>query len=71
MSPHSREQVIFFLSVLLSLLHSSHTLPQLWARRTVGEVRLPELVDGGGLVPELVRRLDHNVSWAGDEIMRL
>lgn len=32
----------------------------------VGEVRLPELVDGGGLVLELVRRPNHYVGWVGD-----
>src|SRR5690349_16507514 len=31
----------------------------------VGEVGLPELVDGGGLVLELVRRLDHHIGRAG------
>jgi hypothetical protein len=29
------------------------------------------MVDGCGLVLELVRRLDHHVGRAGDEIMRL
>jgi hypothetical protein len=37
----------------------------------VGEVGLPELVDGGGLVLELVRRLDHHIGGAGDEVVRL
>jgi hypothetical protein len=37
----------------------------------VGEVGLPELVDGGGLVLELVRRLDHHISRTGDEVVRL
>ncbi len=36
----------------------------------VGEVRLPELVDGGRLVLELVRRLDHHIGRAGDEVVR-
>ena len=36
----------------------------------VGEVGLPELVDGSGLVFELVRRLDNDVGRARDEIVR-
>jgi hypothetical protein len=32
----------------------------------VGEVRLPELVDGCGLFFELVRSLDHHIGRAGD-----
>src|SRR6202795_3324679 len=37
----------------------------------VGDVRLPELVDGGGLVLELLCRLDHHIGRAGDQVVRL
>jgi len=37
----------------------------------VGEVRLPHLVDGCGLIPEFIRRLDDHERRAGDEIMGL
>jgi len=37
----------------------------------IGEVGLPELVGRRGLVFELFGRLDDDVGWAGDEIMRL
>ena len=37
----------------------------------IGEVGLPELVGRRGLVLELFGRLDDDVGWAGDEIVRL
>ena len=35
----------------------------------IGEVGLPELVDGGGFVFELARSLDHDEGWTGDQVM--
>ena len=37
----------------------------------IGEVGLPKLVDGRGLVFELARRLDHDEGGTGDQIVRL
>ena len=37
----------------------------------VGKVCLPELIDRCGFVFELVSGLDHNESWAGDQVVRL
>ena len=37
----------------------------------IGEVRLPQLVDGCGFVFELARRLYNDEGWAGDQIVRL
>ncbi len=37
----------------------------------VGEVGLPDLVWRSGLVLELIRSFDHDVSRAGDEVMGL
>jgi len=34
----------------------------------VGEVGLPHLVDGGGLVSELVGSFDHHIVWCRDQI---
>ena len=39
--------------------HGREIVPAPTGDLEVGEVGLPELVDGGGLVLELVRRLDH------------
>ena len=36
----------------------------------IGEVCLPELVDGGRLILELVRRLDHQIGGTGDQVVR-
>ena len=35
------------------------------------EVGLPELIDGHCLVLELIRGLDDDEGWAGDEVVRL
>jgi hypothetical protein len=51
--------------------HGREIVPSPAGDLEVSEVCLPKLVDGCGLVLELVRRLDHNVGRAGDEIMRL
>ena len=37
----------------------------------ISEVGLPELVRRRGLIPELVRRLDHDEGRAGDQVVRL
>ena len=37
----------------------------------IGEVGLPTLIDGCGLVFELAGRLDHNEGRAGDQVVRL
>ena len=36
----------------------------------IGEVRLPQLVDGRGFVFELVGRLDHDEGRTGDQVVR-
>ena len=51
--------------------HGRQIVPAPAGDLEVGEVGLPELVDGGGLVLELVRRLDHHIGRAGDEVVRL
>src|SRR5664279_1843466 len=51
--------------------HGREIVPSPASDLEVSEVRLPKLVDGCGLVLELVRRLDHDIGRAGDEIMRL
>ena len=51
--------------------HGREVVPAPAGDFEVGEVGLPELVDGGGLVLELVRRLDHHIGRAGDEVVRL
>ena len=35
----------------------------------VGEVRLPQLIDGCGVVLELIRSLDDDEGWTGDQVM--
>jgi len=37
----------------------------------IGEVGMPELVDCGGFVFELIGRLDDDKGWAGDQVRRL
>jgi hypothetical protein len=37
----------------------------------IGEVRLPKLVWSRRLFPELIRRLDHDIGGASDQILRL
>jgi len=37
----------------------------------VGEVSLPQLVDPSRFVFELVRRLEHDECWAGDQIVNM
>ena len=37
----------------------------------IGEVFLPKLIDRGGFVFELVRSLDYDKGWAGDQVMCL
>jgi hypothetical protein len=51
--------------------HCREIVPSPTGDLEVCEVRLPKLVDGCGLVLELVRRLDYHIGRAGDEIMRL
>ncbi len=51
--------------------HRGEVVPAPASDLKVGEVGLPELVDSGGLVLELVRRLDHHVGRAGDEVVCL
>ena len=36
----------------------------------VSEVRLPKLIDGRGLIFELIGGLNYDEVWAGDQIMR-
>ncbi|EAQ35316.1 putative transposase [Nitrobacter sp. Nb-311A] len=51
--------------------HGRQIVPAPAGDLEVGKIRLPELGDGGGLVLELVRRFDHHIGRAGDEVMRL
>jgi hypothetical protein len=48
--------------------HRRRTVPALADDLEVGELRLPEPVDSGGLVLELVHRPDHHIDWAGDKV---
>ena len=50
--------------------HGRQVVPAPTSDLQVGKIRLPELVDGGGLVLELVCRLDHHIGRAGDQVMR-
>ena len=51
--------------------HGRQEVPAPASDLEIGEVGLPELVDGSGLVLELVRRLDHHIGRAGDEVVCL
>ena len=50
--------------------HGRQVVPAPTSDLEIGEVGLPELVNGSGLVLELVCRLDHHIGRAGDQVMR-
>ncbi len=51
--------------------HGREVVPTPADHLQIGEVRLPELVGCGGLVPELVGGFDHDVGRAGDQVLGL
>ncbi len=51
--------------------HSREIVPTPTGDLEIGEVGLPELIDGRRLVLELIGRLDQHIGRAGDEVMRL